>query len=183
MKNKLLNLAVKEGVSFRKVDSNDANTKGFCWQGFSVMSQHVLGNSKMEILKKMYEIRKKLKKERIRYNNLPSTKHLINDIKNGKDIEYDTQYETKCTEKLGKGVYYPQYTSIESGEELLRNLFMSTYYEIDFSKEPNCDGWNGKISFSLKRNNLEIDNNFWGKHSKLVEKWILDYEKQTARKR
>ena len=177
MENKLLDLTLKEGVSFRKVDSNDVNTKGFCWQGFSVMSQHVLGNSKMEILKKMYEIRKKLKKERIRYNNLPSTKHLINDIKNGKDIEYDTQYETKCTEKLGKGVYYPQYTSIESGEELLCNLFMSTYYEIDFSKEPIFDGWNGKMSFSLKRNNLEIDNNFWGKHSKLVEKWILDYEK------
>ena len=177
MENKLLDLALKEGVSFRKVDSNDVNTKGFCWQGFSVMSQHVLGNSKMEILKKMYEIRKKLKKERIRYNNLPTMKHLINSIKNGKDIEYDTQYEIRCTEKLGKGVYYPQYTNILSGEELLCSLFMNTYYEIDFSKEPTFDGWNGKMSFPLKRNNLEIDNNFWGKHSKLVEKWTLDYEK------
>jgi hypothetical protein len=177
MKNKLLKLAVKEGVSFIKVTPNDDNTRGFCWQGFSVMSQHVLGNSKMDILKKMYEIRKKLKKERNHYNSLPNEKDILNDIKNGKDIEYSSQYETRCTGKLDKGVYYPQYISVESGKELLRKLFMDTYFEIDFSKESIFDGWNAKMSYELKRNNLEIDNNFWGKHSKLVEKWITDYEK------
>lgn len=168
MKNKLLKLLLEEDVTFTKVDPEFCNTKGYTIQGFSCMSQHVLGNSKEEILQKMYDIKQEQKKEFKKYNLLPYLSDFLEDIRNGKLIYLNRHYTVRKTEETNS---YPTLTKTGLGREWLKELFYEMYFEIDYTKDV-LETETG-FSFSLKRNSTEIDNLFWDKHKKLIEEWLL----------
>jgi len=167
MKNKLLKLLLEEDVTFTKVNPEFCNTKGYTLRGFSCMSQHVLGNSKEEILQKMYDIKQEQKRVFKKYNSLPYKSNFLQDIKNGMLIQYNRRYSVRRTEKTNN---YPILTETKLGKDWLKELFYDIYFEFDNTKDVIYE--EGGLSFSLKRNNLEIDNSFWGKHEKVIEGWL-----------
>jgi hypothetical protein len=168
MKKKLLDLLLEEDVSFRKVDPDFCNTKGFSLRGFSIMSQHVLGNSKEEILEKMYDIKKKEIIACKKYNSLPSTEDFFEGIRQGRVLSYHRKYKVRKTGTVNHTSTF-KLTDCRTGEEWLRELFYDTYFELDPTQDVEVGGEG--FSFKLRRNSVQIDDRFWGKHSKLVTKW------------
>lgn len=167
MKNKLLKVLLEEDVTFTKVDPEFCNTKGYTLQGFSCMSQHVLGNSKEEILQKMYDIKQEQNRLFKKYNLLPYIADFLQDIKNGKLIQYNRYYKVRKTKKTNS---YPLLTETNLGKDWLKELFYNMYFEVDSTK--GVEFTETGFSFAMKRNNLEIDNSFWGKHEKLIDEWL-----------
>lgn len=167
MKNKLLKLLLEEGVTFRKVSPEFCNTKGYTLKGFSCMSQHVLGNSKEEILQKMYDIKQEQKRKLKKYNLLPYKLDFLEDIKNGKLIQHNKNYTVRRTEITNN---YPILTETKLGKDWLKELFYNMYFEVDNTK--GIESTETGLSLTLKRNNVKIDNSLWEKHKKLIESWL-----------
>jgi hypothetical protein len=168
MKKKLLDLLLEEDVSFRKVDPNFCNTKGFSLCGFSIMSQHVLGNSKEEVLEKMYDIKKKKLIAIKKYNSLPSMEDFFESIRQGKTLSYNRKYKVRKTGVIDHTFPY-KLTDCRTGKDWLKELFYDTYFEFDPTQDVEVG--NGGISFKLRRNSVQIDDSLWEKHSELVIKW------------
>lgn len=165
MKAKLVKILLDHDVTFTKEDPNFVNTKGFCLSGFSVMSQRVYGNSKEEILQKMYEKEKMQKKEIEKYNALPYKKTFLDNLLDKNKLALDRKYKVRCTEKTNE---MDLLTESKTGQDWLEEKWRSDYTQGIHGTEVFTVGG---FSYDITRNSLEVDWNLWGKYKKLVDKW------------
>ena len=103
-----------------------------------------------------------------KYNSLPEIKEFIQNIKEGKNIVYNKLYEVRLGGIIDS-VDSTRFKDSKLGRDWLKKVFYDSYYEHDPSKETEYtkDGF----SYSIKRNNLDIDETFWKKHYKLLTEW------------
>lgn len=163
MKAKLVRVLLDHDVTFRKTEQDNPNFEGYSLQGFSVMSQHVLGNSKEEILEKMWEKEKKLKKLCLEHNKLPERQEFLEAIRKGKKISQFKDYTVRLG---GMTNTWPLSTHKASGEEWLKEAFLNEYFDRQWLPLETHG-----LSYNLVRNKKEIDWNIWEPHRKLVKLW------------
>jgi len=173
MKNKLIKVLLDHDVIFTKEDPEFVNTKGFSLSGFSVMSQRLYGNSKEEILQKMYDKQQNQKKEINKYNALPYKNAFLSDLLSKNRLDLNRKYKVRCTEKTN--VLY-LLTESKTGQDWLKEKWRSDYTQgIPGSEVFTVDGF----SYSIKRNSRKVDWNLWGKYKKLVDKWEEELKANT----
>lgn len=165
MRKKLIDLLLKEDVSFRKVDPTFCNTFGYKIQGFAVFCQHVLGTSKEDVLEKMLAIKKRQNKENKLYMKLPKKENLFFEVRNGnKKLQLNKTYKYRLLDLDKTNV---KLTQFKTGSEILKDIYYEDYFEYDNTKGFEFSN-NGSFSYSLKRNDKPIDWNFWKPYEKLI---------------